>query len=139
MEITCEKWKPVVRYEGLYEVSSFGRIRSITRTVWNSGPKCFQTIKGCVRKLRNSNGYLNLTLVKDGVTKVESVHRIVAEAFLDNYSDSLDVNHKNCIKKDNRVENIEMVTRSQNIKHAWDNGRMKLNKRLNGRFISNKD
>jgi len=62
-----------------------------------------------------------------GATK--KIHRLVAKAFIDNYSEYLQVNHKNCVKHDNRLENLEMVTQSQNTKHAWDNGRMKLTKR----------
>ncbi len=75
-------------------------------------------------------GYLRVRLTNgrtNGATK--KVHRLVAQAFLSDYSEDLQVNHKNCIKTDNRVENLEMVTQSQNTKHAWENGRMKLTKR----------
>jgi len=79
---------------------------------------------------KDHKGYLRVRLTngrKNGATK--KVHRLVAQAFLINYSEDLQVNHKNCIKHDNRFENLEMVNQSQNTKHAWQNGRIKLTKR----------
>jgi hypothetical protein len=76
---------------------------------------------------------------KDG-RKPYSQHRIIAMFYLDNYSSELQVNHKNGIKTDNRVENLEMVTCSENIKHSWNvlNRELKLNRDGYGRFITNK-
>ena len=82
-------------------------------------------------------GYLRVRLI-DGRDKgsTKKVHRLVAQAYLSEYSEELQVNHKNCVKSDNRVENLEMVTPSQNTKHAWDNGRMTLTKKDEyGKFI----
>ena len=81
-------------------------------------------------------GYMRIRLIdgrKRGASK--KIHRLVAKAFLSTYSESLQVNHKNCIKSDNRLENLEMVTQSENTKHAWKNGRMKLTaKDAQGKF-----
>jgi len=81
--------------------------------------------KPCLDK----KGYERTRLSNNGVAKTLKVHRIVAEAFLPNYCKDLQVNHKNCVKHDNRLENLEMVTQSENTKHAWKNKRMKLTKR----------
>ena len=85
--------------------------------------------------------YSPLSKNKDG-RKPFRLHRLIAMAFLENYSDKLQVNHKNGIKDDNRVDNLEMVTASQNMYHAWNqldsaNRKEKLNKRRDelGRFI----
>lgn len=79
---------------------------------------------------KDYKGYMRIRLIdgrNNGSTK--KIHRLVAQAFINDYSEKLQVNHKNCIKDDNRLENLEMVTQSQNTKHAWDNNRMKLNKK----------
>ena len=99
--------------------------------------KVFNTRTGKFKKSHHDHkGYKRIRLIdgrKRGATK--KIHRLVAQAFLSDYSETLQVNHKNFIKDDNRVENLEMVTQSQNTKHAWDNGKMKLTKKdKNGRF-----
>jgi hypothetical protein len=92
--------------------------------VWNTRTK--QLKKSCP----DHKGYLRVRLI-DGreVSSTKKVHRLVAQAFVDGYTEDLQVNHKNCIKSDNRYQNLEMATQSQNTQHAWDNGRMKLTAR----------
>lgn len=67
-------------------------------------------------------GYLRVKLYINGVKKNYLVHRLVAMTYLANYSEDLQVNHKNCIKTDNRVDNLEMVSNKENQSHARDNG-----------------
>ena len=94
------------------------------------------------RKLKPANdkdGYLRITLTNNGKRKSYCVHRLVVRAFLDNYSDELQVNHINGIKKDNRIENLEMVTPQENIKHSIETGlKPKLERDKFGRFCGKK-
>lgn len=94
--------------------------------------------EGWVFNLRNGvmkksgldkKGYERIRLIDGKRGSTKKVHRLVAQAFLGDYSEHLQVNHKNCVKDDNRLLNLEMVTQSENTKHAWNNRRMKLTKR----------
>jgi len=106
--------KHVDGYEGLYSVDKNGCVYS--------HPK--KTRKG-TRKLnpiKYSNGYLVVDLVKNGKRKKHLVHRLVCIAFLENKKNKPQVNHKNGIKSDNRLCNLEWNTRSENQKHAIKTG-----------------
>lgn len=112
-----EIWKDVVGYEGVYRVSSTGRMRSIKRD------------KILTPKI-NWDKYHRIQLWRNGKNVYVSIHRVVAEAFLDKPDGCDVVNHKNGIKDDNRVENLEWVTQQENIIHSWENGLSK--HKLNG-------
>ena len=104
-----ETWKDIVGYEGLYQVSTLGRVKSLTT--------------GCIRKTYfDTNGYQLVTLNKNGQKTRKRIHRIVAETFIDGFNVKLDVNHKDGNKSNNCVENLEWCTRSQNVTHAFRNG-----------------
>lgn len=102
-----EIWKDIKRYEGLYQVSNIGKIKRIGKN---------ERIK---KTFIDKNGYERVELSKLGVNKKYSVHRLVAEAFINNCFNKKEINHKNGIKTDNRVENLEWVTRSENELHAY--------------------
>ncbi len=105
-----ERWRWVKGYEGLYMVSDHGRVMSVPRV----------THYGHIMKIKKSwSGYMRVCLCKENVKSERAVHRLVAEAFLDHGEDKTEVNHKNGVRDDNRVENLEWVTRSENEKHAY--------------------
>lgn len=114
-----ETWKPVAGYEGLYEVSDLGRVRSLDRNVvktYRGNRRVACLVKGKMRKpSRCTHGYLSLTLPGGRFL----VHRLVASAFCDGYAAGLDVNHKNGVRDDNRACNLEWVTRSENHAHSY--------------------
>lgn len=118
-----EVWKDIDGYVGYYQVSNMGNVRSVDRYVSqvnNNGDTYTRIMKGRLLKPRTQNGgYLIVWLCKHGVSKAVTVHRLVASAFIPNTSGYKDINHINGIKIDNRIENIEWCTRSENIKHSY--------------------
>ncbi len=116
-----EIWKNVVDYEGCYEVSNLGRVRSVNRYVnHNAGGK--RLMKGKILKqFKRINGYNTVALSNSkGITVL--VHRIIAEAFICNIDNKREVNHIDCNKRNNIVTNLEWVTSSENKLHAYRNG-----------------
>ena len=121
-----EIWKDIQGYEGLYMVSCYGRIKSVERYV--SIYKCNKRkVKPrIIKQSKDTKGYKTVTLQKDGKCHRRRVHRLVAQAFLENPDNLECVNHKNGNKEDNRLGNLEWCTYSENIIHAYKN---KLNNR----------
>ena len=116
MENKNEVWAKINGYED-YEVSSCGRVRS--NKCWHGNGQVMMNI------VKNNRPYSTINLCKNSHAKKFLVHRLVASAFLDNPLKLPQVNHKNCNKKDNRIENLEWVTALDNNKHAvkaglWD-------------------
>jgi hypothetical protein len=112
------EWKPVVGYEGWYEVSDTGIVRSLPR---ETNHERFGTMhpKGKVLTQHpDKRGYLTVTLCRNGSRKTSLVHRLVAEAFIPN-PDNLDtVNHKNEVREDNCVDNLEWLSRYDNMMYG---------------------
>lgn len=116
MEEINEIWKPVVGYEGLYECSNMGRVKSLDRYVPHRYDGEFQFIKGTIRKTKyNNGGYEMITLYKDGKEKTHLVHRLVAQAFIPNPNNLPEVNHKDENTKNNCVDNLEWCNREYNL------------------------
>ena len=101
-----EIWKPILGYEGYYEVSSLGRVRSVDR--WMYYGAVYQLKKGQIRKQKlTSWGYYSINLSVNGERKHYLVHRLVAEAFIPNPNNLPCVNHKDEDKTNNSVDNLE--------------------------------
>lgn len=117
-----EIWKDIPGFEGLYQVSSHGRVRSLDtfKKVYRFGVPYLRKKKGRILKpVKHTNGYL---VVQLGRGNRRFVHRLVAEAFIENPEHKPAINHKNGIKTDNTVENLEWVTYSENQIHAKRTG-----------------
>lgn len=117
-----EMWKNVVGYEGIYEVSNLGKIRTKEGKQTKTKRHGIRTWKQRELKQKtDKNGYKRVGLWKDGKEKTHLVHRIVAEVFLEKIPEKEIINHKNGNPNDNRVENIEWCNYRENLEHAYDN------------------
>lgn len=116
-----EEWRPVVGYEGLYEVSNLGRVRSLDRYVKGKG-ESYRLHKGKVLSPGiKSDGYLIVNLQR----RMFYVHRLVTEAFLPNPDNLPEVNHKDEDKTNNRVDNLELCDHKYNMNYGTRNIRAK--------------
>lgn len=114
-----EIWRPVKGYEGLYEVSNKGRIRSLDRiAIFKDGRSRKYYGKVLEIKTVNNSGYLTVGLHNNGKQKTLLVHRVVAEAFIDNPNRYPEVNHIDQDKLNNRIENLEWCTHIKNVNHG---------------------
>lgn len=107
-----EEWRDIEGYKGCYQVSSAGKVRSIRYGL--------KVLKQRIKK----TGYVDVNFSVNGVRKVFLVHRLVAETFLGKPKNK-EVNHIDGNKLNNRLENLNWVTHSENIKHAYDSGLFK--------------
>lgn len=122
-----EIWRDIKDYEGLYQVSNWGRVKSLGNgNSKNSKVRILKTSK-------NKCGYLYVVLCKDGKVKTYKVHRLVAEAFIPNPLNLPQVNHKSENKQDNRVENLEWISASGNTNYGTRNRRVS-EKMTNGKL-----
>lgn len=123
-----EEWRDIAEYEGYYQVSNLGRVRSVDRVVIHQkgiGNRNGMTrrIKGKLLSPKPANGYLRVILSKDGVIKNMLIHRLVAEAFIEPIDGKEFVDHVNADRTDNRAENLRWVTSSENTRHSYELGR----------------
>lgn len=109
MNTVTEIWKDVVGYEGRYKVSDLGRVFSCKRNA-------------ILMLFKNKRGYMIVNLYAAQSIKPVRVHRLVALAFIPNPENKPEVNHRNGIKDDNRLENLEWATPEENVAHAFRSG-----------------
>lgn len=110
MQENIEIWKDVVGYEGKYQVSSFGNVRSMS---YNR--------KGIIKELLkkdNGRGYLYVCFIKNGKHKWEYIHRLVASSFINKNIEKMEINHIDFNRYNNNLSNLEITTRQQNYDHS---------------------
>lgn len=105
-----EIWKDVEGYEGLYQVSNFGRVKRVTTG---------RILKGG----KDKYGYLIVNLYKNSVGSIKTIHRLVAEAFIPNPENKPQVNHVDENKTNNSLDNLEWMTAKENTNHGTRNER----------------
>ena len=130
-----EIWKDIPDYEGLYQASNLGRIKSLKRYVITKHGYQLPVIQKILKQITSNCGYKRVELNRNGKGKLHSVHRLVAKTFLKDYNEKLQVNHKNGIKSDNNVLNLEMVTAKENQIHSYHV--LKTKPSMQGHFGSN--
>ena len=102
-----EIWKDIPGYEGYYQVSNIGRVRNSEQG-------------HLLQPNKKRTGYIQVTLSRQGIARTYRLHRIVAQTFIPNLGNKPYINHKNGDKSNNRVENLEWCTPSENQRHRYD-------------------
>ena len=123
-----EIWKDVKDYEGLYQISNYGRVKRLSKQKrnYNINTKKYDTIilpDKIVTPQLNQYGYYRIGLTKNGKRKCHSVHKLVAQAFIPNPENKPQINHKDENKQNNYVENLEWCTAKYNINYGTRNKR----------------
>jgi len=117
-----EEWVTILGYNGTYEVSVSGKVRSRDREIKLPDGR----IRHCKGKLlspkQNGQGYIFYTLSKDGATKTHYIHRLLATAFISNDGNKGYVNHRDGNSRNNDLSNLEWVTHAENVSHGYDTG-----------------
>ena len=136
-----EIWRDIKGYEGKYQISNTGKVKSLERTVWDSRG-CYRTVPERILKAQdNGVGYLYIVLCKNGKGKLFYVHRLVGQAFIENPEGYTELNHKDENKQNNCMENLEWCSRSYNLsyneraKKAGKKAGKKVAEKLKGRKL----
>jgi len=120
-----ERWAEIPGYDGLYEISDQGRVKSRGRMRRAVAPRNgreyeYMTVGRILKNQKSSSGYWQVCLHKNGVGSIKSIHRMMAVAFIPNNNNHPFINHKDGDKSNNSLDNLEWCTNSQNIKHAYE-------------------
>lgn len=113
-----EEWRDIADFEGLYQVSNFGRIKSLSRQRIGRGVGFRTTPQGILKPIK-VGAYLGVSLCNCSKPQKRYVHRVVAEAFLPKVEGKNEINHKDGNKHNNYLSNLEWCNRSENGKHAF--------------------
>lgn len=109
-----EIWKDIKGYENKYQISNKGRVRNLTYKR--------QKVPKVLKPFSTYRGYYRVSLFRNNRRKDVFIHRLVALTFIPNPNNYPVINHKNGNKSDNRIENLEWCTQSENVKHAYNTG-----------------
>lgn len=109
-------WKDIIGHEGHYQVSNLGRVKSLQRTLMQSNNHPITINEKILKPSLNGMDYWTVCL---GYRNRQRVHRLIAKAFIPNPENKPFINHKNGVRKDNRIENLEWCTHSENMIHAY--------------------
>lgn len=118
-----EIWKDIIDYEGLYQVSNLGRVRSCDRYVQHYLGK--RLVREYILKQTDNHKYYTVTLARNNTRKTSRIHKLVAIHFIENPKKYLEVNHIDGNSLNNNVNNLEWCNRSQNQLHAYKLGLQK--------------
>lgn len=116
-------WADIPGYEGYYQINIIGEIRSLSKLRTAGKKRLFYPMR-LLKPTPTKNGYSIVSIWKDGQMKRCHIHRLLAETFIPNPHNKDQVNHINGVKSDNRIENLEWVTQSENTIHAFKTGLM---------------
>lgn len=129
-----EIWKDIPGFEGYYQASDLGRVKSLRRKIVDSvGHEYFVEERIMKAVFNKKIGYLRVIICKNGTRKTTTVHRIVALAHLPNPENKRTVNHKDGDKLNNCISNLEWATTTENIRHAFKQGLMRGHARYGGK------
>lgn len=131
-----EIWKDIKNFEGLYQVSNLGRIKSLERKtnyIYKKGGQHLIKEK-IIKQFQNKYGYLKCFLYKNGTRKTFNVHRLVAQAFIPNPNNLPQVNHKDENKKNNNIVNLEWCSNQYNAKYSKNKAVIQYD--TNGKYIN---
>lgn len=120
--MTTEVWRPIPGYKGFYSVSSAGRVRSEKRLVVDSIGRPRRIKERILRPRADKIGYVKVALHKNGVGDSILIHRLVVSAFIGPCPIGREVNHRDGDKTNNHLNNLEYVTRRENIQHSFSSG-----------------
>lgn len=116
-----EEWKDIPEYEGKYQISNLGRVKSLPRIIdsqFKGKPIKRKVFERELRKSKNRFGYEYVCLSKNGKTKKYRIHRLVGELFIPNPMNKPQINHIDGNKQNNRIDNLEWCNNSENMQHA---------------------
>ena len=133
-----EIWKPIKGFEGFYEVSNSGVVKSLPRIIERRNKWPYPVVERVLSQTPSAKGYLIVGLYKDKAQTKKSVHVLVAESFIPNPQNKPQVNHLDCNKKNNSVKNLEWCTNEENFEHARKNNLLPTGERCGNSKLTRK-